>query len=197
MQLTSQWVFNTNFICSWRVLDYSGLYKELGQLVRARVIHSDEIKHLEETEKTIQGKREYVRLQSVLLRVRQGKTAKEIGDVLGLHPRTVEKHQERYFKEGLKAFEPKQPGPKKGEGPRLMSQEQEQAVLEKLESQASQGQVLKGAQVKEAVEKELGKTISLSASYTILHRNGWQKQSPRPKHPKGDDEAKVLFKKIR
>ena len=165
-------------------------------MVRARVIHSDEIKHLEETEKTIQGKREYVRLQSVLLRARQGKTAKEIGQVLNLHPRTVEKHHEDYFKEGISAFEPKTPGPKQGEGPRLMSQEQEQAVLEKLESQASQGQVLTGAQVKEAVEQELGKTIGLTTSYTILHRNGWQKQSPRPKHPKGDDEAKVLFKKI-
>ena len=76
-----------------------------------------------------------------------------------------------------------------------MSQEQEQAVLEKLESQASQGQVLKGAQVKEAVEKELGKTIGLTTSYTILHRNGWRKQSPRPKHPKGDDEAKVPLQK--
>ena len=51
-----------------------------------------------------------------------------------------------------------------------MSQEQEQAVLEKLESQASQGQVLKGAQVKEAIEKELGKTVALRTSYRILHR---------------------------
>ena len=166
-------------------------------MVRAREISPEEIEVLEATEKSIKGRREYVRLKSVLLRVRQGKTAKEIGDVLGLHPRTVEKHQERYFKEGLKAFEPKKPGPKKGEGPRLMSQEQEQAVLEKLESQASQGQVLTGAQVKEAIEKELGKTIGLTTSYTILHRNGWRKQSPRPKHPKGDDEAKLLFKKIR
>ena len=166
-------------------------------MVRAREISPEEIEVLEATEKSIKGRREYVRLKSVLLRVRQGKTAKEIGDVLGLHPRTVEKHQERYFKEGLKAFEPKKPGPKKGEGPRLMSQEQEQAVLEKLESQASQGQVLKGAQVKEAIEKELGKTVALRTSYRILHRNGWRKQSPRPKHPKGDDEAKRLFKKIR
>ena len=166
-------------------------------MVRAREISPEEIEVLEATEKSIKGRREYVRLQSVLLRARQNKTAKEIGKVLNLHPRTIEKHHEQYFKEGISAFEPKQPGPKQGEGPRLMSQEQEQAVLEKLESQASQGQVLKGAQVKEAVEKELGKTIGLTTSYTILHRNGWRKQSPRPKHPKGDDEAKVLFKKIR
>ena len=31
--------------------------------------------------------------------------AKEIGQVLNLHPRTVEKHHEDYFKKGIKAFE--------------------------------------------------------------------------------------------
>ena len=155
-----------------------------------------QIEALELLAKEAKGKLEYRRIQSVLLREKFGKDVEDIAEMLHLHKRTVYKHCERYEKEGLKAFEPKTPGPKQGEGPRLMSQEQEQAVLEKLESQASQGQVLTGAQVKEAIEKELGKTIGLTTSYTILHRNGWRKQSPRPKHPKGDDEAKRLFKKI-
>ena len=156
-----------------------------------------QIEALELLAKQAKGKLEYRRIQSVLLREKLGKDVEDIAEMLHLHKRTVYKHCERYEKEGISAFEPKTPGPKQGEGPRLMSQEQEQAVLEKLESQASQGQVLTGAQVKTAIEQELGKTIGLTTSYTILHRNGWQKQSPRPKHPKGDDEAKVLFKKIR
>ena len=42
-----------------------------------------------------------------------------------------------------------------------MSQEQEQAVLEKLESKASQGQVLKGAQVKDGNRKGIRKDCCL------------------------------------
>ena len=125
-----------------------------------------QIEALELLAKEAKGKLEYRRIQSVLLREKFGKDVEDIAEMLHLHKRTVYKHCERYEKEGLKAFEPKRSGPKQGEGPRLMSQEQEQAVLEKLESQASQGQVLTGAQVKEAVEKELGKTIGLTTSYS-------------------------------
>ena len=103
-----------------------------------------QIEALELLAKEAKGKLVYRRVQSVLLQKKFGKDVEDIAEMLHLHKRTVYKHCERYFKEGLKAFEPKRPGPKKGEGPRLMSQEQEQAVLEKLESQASQGQVLKG-----------------------------------------------------
>ena len=84
-----------------------------------------QIEALELLAKEAKGKLEYRRIQSVLLREKFGKDVEDIAEMLHLHKRTVYKHCERYEKEGISAFEPKTPGPKKGEGPRLMSQEQE------------------------------------------------------------------------
>lgn len=154
-----------------------------------------EIEQLEALGKRLQGKREYRRLQSVLLKVKHGKGADEIAELLQLNRRTIYKHQERYGKEGLSVFEAKRPGPP--EGPRLMSKEAEKALLKDLEGQASEGQLLTGTQVKQACEEKIGRPIALSTVYLILNRNGWSRQSPRPRHPQGDEAGKRLFKKIR
>lgn len=114
--------------------------------------------------------------------------------ILNIHPRTVEKHHQRYFEEGLQAFERQKTGPK---GPRLLSNEAEKALLKNLELKAVQGEILTGSQVKEAYEQETGQPVALSTIYVVLQRNGWSKKRPRPRHPQGSDEAKRLFKKIR
>jgi transposase len=160
--------------------------------MQARLINKDEIVELERLSKKIKGRREYCRLQSVLLRARDGKTAKEIAILLNLNKRTVEKHHERYFKEGLSAFEAKSPGKS---GPRLFTKEEEKALLENLESKSCQGEIIAAFQVKEAAEQQLGKKIALGTVYLLLHRNGWRKVKPRPRHPKGDNAEKEVFKK--
>lgn len=162
-------------------------------LVQARVITAKEIAALEAKGKTIKGRREYRRLQSVLLRAKEGKTAQEIAQVLNIHPRTVEKHHRRYFEEGLQSFEEQKGGPK---GPRLLSGEAEKVLLKNLEARAATGQLLSAWQVKEAYEQEVGHAVSLSTIYVVLQRNDWSKKRPRPRHPQGDDAAKSLFKKI-
>jgi transposase len=154
-----------------------------------------EIEQLELLGKQVKGKREYKRLQSVILKVKNGKGAAEIADLLQLNVRTVYKHQERYRKEGLSAFESKKPGPPSGS--RLMSREEEKALLNRLEECAGEGQLLTASQVKQACEEKLEKPVALSTVYLILHRNAWSKQRPRPRHPQGDEEAKTAFKKIR
>jgi transposase len=163
-------------------------------LAHARAFSVQEITALEYRGKTIKGRREYRRLQSVLLRAKDGKTAEEIAEILEIHPRTVEKHHQRYFEEGLQSFEVKETGPK---APRLLSSESEKAVLENLESMAMQGKILSVFQIKEAYEQAVGRPVALSTTYVMLHRNGWSKKRPRPRHPNGDEEAKSLFKKIR
>jgi len=156
---------------------------------------TQEIEQLELLGKQLKGKREYKRLQSVVLKVKQGKGAEEIADLLQLNVRTVYKHQERYRKEGLSAFVAKKPGSQSG--PRLMSREEEKALLNTLEERAGEGQLLTASQVKQACEEKLEKPVALSTVYLILHRNAWSKQRPRPRHPQGDEEAKTTFKKIR
>lgn len=153
-----------------------------------------EIIALEEFSEQVKGKKEYRRLQCVLLRMKHGKSVDEIALLERLHRRTVYKHLERYRMEGLSTFKPKKPGPT--EGPRLMSTEEERELLSGLQVKAAQGQILTGGQVKQACEEKLCRPIGLSTVYVLLHRNGWSKQQPRPRHPKGDDKAKGLFKKI-
>ena len=157
-------------------------------------VEADEIEQLEALGKRLKGKTEYRRLQCVLLRMKHGKEVDEIADMLQIHRRTVYKHQERYRLEGLAAFEAHKPGAKAG--PRLMSAEEEKALLDSLATKAADGQVLIGTYVKQAIEEKLGKPVGLGTAYLVLHRNGWSKQQPRPRHPKGDEEAKGLFKKI-
>lgn len=154
---------------------------------------AEEIKELEELSNRLKGKKEYRRSQCVLLKVKYKKDVDEIAEFLQIHKRTVYKHQERYRQEGLAAFESKKLGSKKG--PRLMSSEEEKALLKDLEAKAGEGQLLRGGQVKVACEEKLGKPMALSTVYLLLHRNDWSKQQPRPRHPKGDEEAKSLFKK--
>src|SRR5437588_9841295 len=99
---------------------------------KIREFTAEEIELLEEKAKKIKGRLEYRRLESVLLRARDGKTSEEIAEILKIHPRTVEKHHQRYFQEGLAAFEPKNPGPPLGV-PRFMSVEEEKALFKTLE----------------------------------------------------------------
>ena len=158
----------------------------------ARAISNEQIEALEAIAQKIKGRREYRRLQSVLLRAKENKSPEEIGQSLGLHPRTVQKHQQRYFKEGLSAFKEGVPGPK---GPRLLSREAEAELLESLKEKASRGEVLRACEIKPLFEEKAGKTCSYFTIYAVLKRNKWSKKQPRPRHPKGCEEAKSLFKK--
>lgn len=158
----------------------------------ARKISVEEIALLEEKGKGIKTRREYRRLQSVLLRAKEGKSVEAIAKQLELHPRTVEKHQSRYFKEGLETFEMKKTGTR---GPRLLSVEAEAELLACVKEKAAAGQLLKAEQIKPLLEEKAGKACCLGSVYLLLKRNGWTKKQPRPRHPKGSEEAKSLFKK--
>jgi len=156
-------------------------------MVQARAITQEEVELLKAHGKKIRG-----RLESVLLRAEEGKTAAEIAVILQINPRTVEKHHQRYFKEGLAAFEFKKPGLKAGV-PRYTTLEAEKALFTELQEKAAQGDLLKAAQIKPLYEQRIGRALGKSTIYKILIRNRWSKKKPRPRHPKGNDEAKEDF----
>jgi transposase len=157
-----------------------------------KVISEKEIEVLEAQAPKIKGRREYRRLQSILLRAKENKSPEEIAKILGIHARTVQKHQQAYFQKGLKAFEVGIPGPK---GPRLLKREEEAALFASLQAEAATGQLLNATKIKARFEEKAGKTCARSTIYLVIHRNHWSKKQPRPRHPKGDEEAKSLFKK--
>jgi transposase len=74
--------------------------------------------------------------------------------------------------------------------------EQEKALLAPFLEQAQAGGVLVVAPVQAAYEKALGRPVHPSVVYRALHRQGWRKIVPRPRHPKASEEAREAFKKI-
>ena len=72
---------------------------------------------------------------------------------------------------------------------------QEAAALDKVLADAHLGGVVIIPRLKPLIEQELGKTMALSGIYRMLHRHGWRKLAPDTEHPKGDPEARQIWKK--
>ena len=74
---------------------------------------------------------------------------------------------------------------------------QEAAALDKVLVDAHLGGVVIIPRLKPLIEQELGKTMAMALSgiYRMLHRHGWRKLAPDTEHPKGDPEARQIWKK--
>ncbi len=68
-------------------------------------------------------------------------------------------------------------------------------MLDKVLHDAHLGGVVIIPRLKPLIEKELGKTMALSGVYRMLHRHHWRKLAPDTQHPKGDPEARQVWKK--
>jgi transposase len=72
---------------------------------------------------------------------------------------------------------------------------EENDVLRALEKRAASGEVLTAKQIKPAIERAIGKEVSLGYVYRLLKRHNWRKIAPRPHHVKADRKAQEEFKK--
>ena len=72
---------------------------------------------------------------------------------------------------------------------------QEAAALDKVLVDAHLAGVVIIPRLKPLIEQELGKTMALSGIYRMLHRHGWRKLALDTEHPKGDPEARQIWKK--
>ncbi|MBL3087671.1 winged helix-turn-helix domain-containing protein, partial [Klebsiella pneumoniae] len=52
-----------------------------------------------------------------------------------------------------------------------------------------------GPKLRDWVERELGKKVSLYPIYRLLHEMGFALRSPRPRHRRADVQAQQAFKK--
>lgn len=73
--------------------------------------------------------------------------------------------------------------------------EEEAAALDKVLHDAHLGGIVIIPRIKPLVEKALGKKIALSGLYRMLHRHDWRKLAPDTQHPKGDPQAREMWKK--
>lgn len=73
--------------------------------------------------------------------------------------------------------------------------EEEAALLEPFLEQAKKGGVLVIGQIKPHIDAALGRSVSLSSVYALLHRHNWRKLAPDKRHPKSDPIAQEEWKK--
>ena len=88
--------------------------------------------------------------------------------------------------------------PTKPRGGRLdsyMSLDEEKQLIDGLFENGEKGLIITAREVKEAAEKKLQHAVSEDYAYDLLHRQGWRKVTPRPKHPKNNKEQQEEFKK--
>lgn len=134
----------------------------------------------------------YQRFQGVWLRATLSLSAPQIAQALGWKPQSVRQLHSDYARDGEAVLWGKPTG---GRRHAHFTVEQEKALLAPFLEQAQAGGVLVAAPVQAAYEQALGRSVHPSVVYRALHRQGWRKVTPRPKHPKASEEVREAFKK--
>jgi transposase len=142
--------------------------------------------------KETKDKAEYQRIQCVWLRAALHLPAPQIATALGWQVGSVRQVHSDYLRQGEAVLRSKPVG---GRHRQNLTREQEQKLLAPFLEQAAAGGVLVVAPVQVAYEAAVGRPVHHSVVYRALHRQGWRKITPRPKHPKADEEVREAFKK--
>ena len=87
-------------------------------------------------------------------------------------------------------------GPGKG-GRRksVLGDDEESDFLHPFIEMARQGHVVVASDIHRALEERVGRPIHHSIVYRFLHRNGWRKVAPRPRHVNSREDVQQEFKK--
>ena len=137
-------------------------------------------------------KAEYQRIQCVWLRAALGLRATQIATALGWQVGSVRPVHSDYLRHGEAVLRSKPSG---GRHHQNLTVEQEKKLLLPFLKQAEAGGVLVVAPVQAAYEAAVGRPVHHSVVYRALHRQGWRKIMPRPRHPKGDEAVREAFQK--
>jgi transposase len=138
------------------------------------------------------SKADYQRIQCVWLRAALGLRAAQIAVALGWQVGSVRQVHSDYLRHGESVLRGKPSG---GRHRQNLTLEQEKELLTPFLQQAEAGGVLVLAPVQAAYEAAVGRPVHHSVVYRALHRHGWRKIAPRPKHPKANEEVREAFKK--
>ena len=118
--------------------------------------------------------------------------AEEIATHCGVSTTTVHHVIAAYNRRGVQAVET--PG-KGGRRSSYLSLEDERAFLAPFVERAERGEIATVAEIQRAFEAQIGQDVDDSTIYRLLHRHGWRKLMPRPRHPQANQEAQEQFKK--
>lgn len=139
-----------------------------------------------------EGREQFQRWQVIYILSVKGFRADETAQLVGVAKGTVYQWVHLYNRRGPEALELQGRG---GRRKALLSLEEERVVLEELAGKAKEGLVVVAQTVRDHVEDKLGRSVSKDYAYDLLHRHGWRKVAPRPRHPKRDRVQQEAFKK--
>lgn len=142
-------------------------------------ISKDEIARIREAARKNKNKRVDKKLQVLILRS-EGKSNEEISKRTGYNNRYITTLIGQYRKQGLEEFIRM----KQTSHHRNLSEEQESIVLQQFEQEAEAGHELTVTEIRKGLEEVLGRETTPDYVYRVLHRHGWRKIMPRPRHPK-------------
>jgi transposase len=118
--------------------------------------------------------------------------AEEVAEMLGVSLPSVWRWVSLYNRRGPSALE------SVGRGGRrwaYLPVEAEEALLDRFTTRALAGDLISAKQLHAEVSRQVGKEVSLAYVYKLLHRRGWRKLGPRPRHVKADLQGQQAFKK--
>jgi transposase len=159
------------------------------------VVEHEPLEQLREMTRRQKRAREHLRFRAVVL-AREGRTAPQIAESLGCGRRPAQEWVRRYNLGGVAALAE---GRHTGRRPRL-SAEQGQKLGSRIDAGPTPADgtcAFHGEDVRKILDREFGVALKLSAVYDLLHRLGYSRLCPRPRHPDADPAAREAFKKRR
>lgn len=140
--------------------------------------------------KTIESLRKF---QPVVLPLEYGLTLEQTAQVTGVSVGWVSQLRNRFIQEGG-SFDDERPR-RGGRYRQNMNREEEERFLAPFIAKASSGGILVVSEIKEALDRILGRKVALLSVYNLLHRHNWRKLSPDKQHPQSDIQAQNDWKK--
>lgn len=134
-------------------------------------------------------------MQAIILREENHMSSEQVSRIIGLSVGWVRGWWSRVGQMGIKAFE-EMKDHRGGRHHAHLTQEQEDAFMGPFLEKAQHGGVLIVPPIHRAYEKLVKRKVKPMTVYRLLHRHGWRKIAPRPKHPQADVQAQENFKKV-
>ena len=158
-------------------------------------MHVTEHHSLEELQRLVRQQKEarlLLRVQVIWL-AKQGRTAPQISQMLGVSRRQLQHWVHQYNTRGLDGLVDR----RRGGNQRRLSDAQERQIQNYLDQQAQDPHagVRRAEDLRAWIAQQFGKLYSLPGLYNLLHRLGYSCLMPRPRHHKADPAAQEAFKK--
>jgi transposase len=118
--------------------------------------------------------------------------AEDIAKHCGVSKATVHQVISSYNRLGVEAVETAGKGGRRHE---YLTVLEEKDFLAPFFARAERGEIATVAEIHHALEAQIGREVDDSTIYRLLHRHGWRKLMPRPRHPQATREAQEQFKK--